>query len=199
MLAEGKKTMSSLQFTTAVQLIKRLEENGFDPGYLDKLGKFGNLAGFRNVLDGLAEIKMIEHLVNCNETPFIPDGWSILPEEEQLPNRIRGLYKLDITKVKLHLVKEQTRGSVGGNELRKKLKGEPVLPANILDFLLKKENQHLIPQEWKGKAIFFWGTIYRHFEGHPLVRCLCSSGGEWDWRDAWAGGFWFDNPSASAS
>jgi hypothetical protein len=103
-------------------LLDVLEENGFTADHLTKLGQSGKLGEIKNFLDGLAEIKMIEHLVNCDETAFTPSGWSILPEEEQLSNRIKGLYKLDITKVKLHLVKEQTKGSINGNELRKKLK-----------------------------------------------------------------------------
>ncbi len=157
----------------------------------------GFLTKVREVLLGRAEIKPFECLVDCNETPFTPDGWSILPENEQLQNRIKGLYKLDMTKVKLHLSKEQIKGRISGNELRKRLKKEPVLPANVLDFLLKKENQHLIPEELKGKYVFFWGTIYRRSAGGLYVRYLYWDDGGWDWDDFWLGND-FDglNPSA---
>jgi len=135
--------------------------------------------------------------INCDEISFIPDGWSVLPESEQLSNRVRGLYKLDITKVKLHLYEEQKEGRIKGSELRKKLKEELVLPVNVLDFLLKKENQHLIPEEWKGKYVFFWGTIYRDSDGDLYVRYLYWHGDGWSWSCNWLGSDWVGrSPSA---
>jgi hypothetical protein len=53
--------------------------------------------------------------------------------------------------------------------------GKQSLNATVLDYLLK--NTHLIPAEWKGKYVFFWGTVYRDAEG-LYVRCLhwCEDG-----------------------
>lgn len=61
----------------------------------------------------------------------------------------------------------------------KELEDQPVLNANVLDFL--REHPELIPDEWKGKFTFFWGTIYRHRDGDLYVRCLYWDGGRWDW------------------
>jgi hypothetical protein len=49
------------------------------------------------------------------------------------------------------------------------------LNATVLDYLLK--NTHLIPGEWKGEYVLFWGTVYRDVEG-LYVRCLhwCEDG-----------------------
>jgi hypothetical protein len=36
--------------------------------------------------------------------------------------------------------------------------GRRFLNASVLDYLMK--NQELIPEEWKDKKVFFWGTLY---------------------------------------
>ena len=35
------------------------------------------LTRFRDVVLGHAEIKSIEHLINCDADPFVPDGWKV--------------------------------------------------------------------------------------------------------------------------
>jgi hypothetical protein len=118
--------------------------------------------------------------------PFIPDRWGVLPENEQPPNRVRGIFTWDSTKVKLYLSKKQKgEKCIVGNDLRKELASQPVLNANLLDYLLKPENQHLIPEDWKGKYIFFWGTIYRHSSDDLCVRCLDWDGDRWYWGFDW--------------
>lgn len=156
----------------------------------------GVLGQVRSVLLGHAEIKMIEHLVDLDKTPFIPDGWSIAPDSEQLPNRIRGKVKFDQSKIALHLDDSQKSGKVAeGNKLKKKLEKMPVYGAQQLDFYLA--NPHLIPEDWKGKVIFFWGTIYRSARGDLYVRYLCWSGDRWNWNYYWLGHGWdVRNPAA---
>lgn len=64
-----------------------------------------------------------------------------------------------------------------------------------MDFYLA--NPHLIPEEWKGKAVFFWGTIYRDADGHLCVRYLYWRGGGWDWGYRWLDYVWDgDGPAA---
>jgi hypothetical protein len=60
--------------------------------------------------------------------------------------------------------------------------GKQRLNAIVLDYLLK--NADLIPNEWKGKYVVFWGTVYRDAEG-LYVRCLhwCEDG--WSWFYSW--------------
>ena len=64
-------------------------------------------------------------------------------------------------KVSLHLIKNQdNKHRLSVREVYEVVKNLPCYNANMLDFLLKKENQCLIPQSWKNKDVFFWGTIY---------------------------------------
>lgn len=64
------------------------------------------------------------------------------------------------------------------------------LGVDVLEGFLR--HPHIIPEVWKGKLVFFWGTIYSApstvpgVEGAPAipheilyVRCLIFSGGSW--------------------
>lgn len=140
------------------------------------------------------ENSMAQHIIDCDAAPYIPDGWMV-KEEDQLPGRVRGQFVWDPAKVKFHLSPNQLGGKyIEGTKLQKELANEPVLPANVLDFLLK--NPFLIPEEWKKDAngntryIFFWGTIYRGSSGRPYVRFLCFDDGWWRWSCLWLGSGW---------
>jgi hypothetical protein len=174
------------EFGKEIGLMHELVITGRKVGFDSK--RWGSLAHNQkllsqmlDVMDGRAEIKPF-YFIDCNMTPIVPSNCVVLPEEEQLPNRIKGLYKLDMTKVKLRLVKGQPYRSLEGHKLRKLLEKEAVLPANVLDFLLKKENWHLIPEEWKDKSVYFWGTIYRDTQDNALIiREIGWNGDEWNW------------------
>lgn len=146
-------------------------------GDCDRLGK---------VLDfvrGRAKIVYPEHLIDCDADPFIPDGCSVVE------HRKGGMWKWDPKKVALYLSKgQQDGGWISGDKLRKELEKKPVLNANVLDYLLA--HPHLIPEEWKGKAVFFWSTIYRGGSGDLRVRCLYWVGDRWDWSYDWLDGVW---------
>lgn len=152
---------------------------GFNEDDFKKLG--GNedlMRQLHQVVRGLAEVKPVEHLVDLDAEPFTPDGWKV---EEHHKG---GQFKWDAQKVKLYLSKKQKGSSyIEGNKLREELNGQPVFNANLLDYLLK--NPHLIPEEWKGKYVFFLGTIYRGSSGDLYVRYLYWGGSGWGW-----GGFW---------
>lgn len=118
-------------------------------------------------------------VLNFDEDPFKPNGWRVLPED-QINSRVKGKWKFDLDKIGLHFDPGQQDGKViRGHDLKKKLEGQPVLPAHVLDYLL--EHPEIIPESWKGKAIFFWGTIYRYADGSLCVRCLSWYGGRWVW------------------
>jgi hypothetical protein len=129
----------------------------------------------------VSRIKPVECLIDCDAPVYVPKNWKLLPESGQLQNRVRGQVKFDPTKVNLHLVNDQENGVIYGDELRNQLARESVYTAHVLDYLLKPENQHLIPEEWKGKSVFFWGTIYLSTDGYPSVRYLYWDGGRWCW------------------
>ena len=83
-------------------------------------------------------------------------------------------------KVILHVSECQKDGKkIKGYELCEELTGKTVLNANILDALL--EFTHLIPEDWKEKTVFFWGTIYRNSDGYLCVRFLFWGGSRWHW------------------
>ncbi len=131
-----------------------------------------------------------EHLIDLDADPFIPDGWTV--EEHWKGGRLAW----NPAKVRLNLSGAQKAGGwIQGHELREELKNMSVLNANILDYLF--EHRELIPEEWKGKNIFFWGIIYRDRHDYLCVRYLywCDGGWNWDYSqldDGWN----FDNPAA---
>ena len=133
--------------------------------------------------------------IDFDVDPFISEGWSIRPED-QIQSRLKGRWELLIDKIKLYLDSSQTGDkTVRGDKLKDLLEGQPVLPAHVLDYLL--EHPDLIPESWKGKPIFFWGTIYCSSDGSLCVRCLYWDGGRWYWGNRWLDYVWFDyDPSA---
>jgi len=182
-----RSVMTSRQ---AAEFDHALERNGWTAENVKKASEGKILADFLEVILGYAEIKRIEHLVNCDADPFVPNGWSV---EE---HRKGGMVKWDPRRVVLHLSKKQQGGKVvEGNNLRKELANMPVLNANVLDFLLA--NPHLIPKEWKGKLVFFWGTIYCHSDGRLGVRCLLGYGDGWHWNYHWLDSDWDDSTPAA--
>lgn len=159
------------------------EAQGYTPELLNALAEHPVL--FQQLLQvqhGYATITAVEHVIDCDANPFIPDGYEV--EEHQKG----GQFKWDASQVELFLSVAQKKGTSEGNKLRKEIASKPVLNANVLDYLLA--NPHLIPEEWKGKSIFFWGTIYRDSGGRLYVRYLYWCGDGWDWGSRWLVGVW---------
>jgi hypothetical protein len=175
--------MSELTFD--VGLASKLKQavirnNIADLADIDWLCEGNNLANVRQVRLGHANIVVPGHLIDCDAGPFIPDGWKV---EE---HRKGGVFKWDASQVQLYLDPGQQDGKwIEGNKLRKLLAGKPVFSATVLDYLLA--HLELIPENWKGKYVFFWGTIYRHSDGSLYVRYLCWDDGRWYWGFSWLG------------
>ena len=132
--------------------------------------------------------------IDTTQTPNIPyNGWTIESNDISLGK------KFDPTKITLYLDDEQKDGKhIEGNKLREKLKGKPVLNATVLDWLL--EHPEYIPEDWKGKYVYFWGTIYSSPHGDRYVLCLYWGGGAWHRDYGWLGFDWVGyNPAAVAS
>lgn len=154
------------------------------------LNKIGGEDGMMAILSGRATIAYTKHIINLDAEPRVPyDGWTV---EE---HKKGGQLEWNPAKVKLFLHKKQEGGSIEGNKLRKELVDHQVYNANLLDYLL--DNPHLIPEEWKGKAVCFWGTIYRSSVGNLCVRGLVWGGGHWKQDNYWLNDdFGADYPSA---
>jgi len=159
-----------------------LEKAGFTVSDLTDLRSYSQLAEIKKLLKRQAQIVPVKHLIDCSADPFIPNGWTV--EEHQKGDELEW----DSTKTILYLSEAQKNGLIVGNDLRTELKGKGVLNANLLDYLLA--HPELIPEEWKGKAVFFWGTIYRDSNSFLFVRYLYWSDGRWDWNGGWLGGRW---------
>ena len=149
---------------------------------------------------GHARIEIVTQTIDCSVAPFVPEGWTVAPANEQVGSRFTGeiVWGPETTPVALHLDPgQQGDGRVVGTELRTRLAGKPVLPANVLDYLLAHPT--LIPESWKGQAVFFWGTIYRHADGDLCVRYLRWDGKSWGWFSGWLGGGWDATGPAAVS
>lgn len=131
-----------------------------------------------------------EHVIDLDAMPFLPSVLTIFEHKKG------GRLIWDATKVELYLSKEQREGKIiEGNRLREELKGKTALNANVLDYLLK--NPHLIPKEWKGKAVFFWGSIYRDWADDLCVRYLYWDGDRSGWYNHWLDLDWHDGGPAA--
>ncbi|MEK7576633.1 MAG: hypothetical protein AAB482_02965 [Patescibacteria group bacterium] len=179
--------MSSRQ---ASELDFAFERNGWTPADVKKLSVGDMLAQVLPVVRGSGKVEIVRHIIDCDANPFTPNSWKV---EE---HRKGGELTWNPTKVNLHLSPNQIGDKViRGDKLRKELASEPVLNANVLDYLLAHPN--LIPEEWKGKAVFFWGTIYRVSDGNLYVRYVYFLGGRWRWDYRWLDRGWrVGNPAA---
>lgn len=169
---------------------------GADEKFWAKLAHDENLfSQVIKVTEGLAEINIVKHIIDCDADPFIPDGWSVEEHKKS------GQLEFNPEKFEFYLSKNQQKGkSTEGNKLYKELKSKLVLNANVLDYLIK--NPQLIPEDWKKdedgntRYIFFWGTIYRHSDGDLYVRCLGWRGGRWSWGGRWLDRGWCSDDPA---
>lgn len=152
------------------------------------VNKLGGMEGVQRFLRGETSVTELENLIDCDTQPFIPNGWSV---EEHV---FGGQFSFNPTKVELYLSKKQKNYSIIGSDLRKELKGRKVLNANVLDYLLV--HPELIPNDWRGKCVFFWGTIYRDSDGRLYVRYLDWYGFKWSWRYCWLDGYFYSGSPA---
>jgi hypothetical protein len=126
--------------------------------------------------------KTKEVIIDCDAPAQIPQGYNWTIEEHQKGGKLQWNPK----NISLYLSEKQKESWVEGNDLRKEIKNP--LNANVLDYLLK--NPTLIPEDWKGKYVYFWGTIYRYSGGGLYVRYLCWHDGGWDWGNYWLDDGW---------
>ncbi len=167
---------SIMSVRQAAQLDMAAERAGATAADMDRLGQGDMLAQILPFIRGLAIVQIIKHIFNLAVAPFCPLLWIVEPDGHQVGD---PKFEWDSTKVALYLDEGQKTGIVNGTELREKLKGQRVFNANLLDHLLSRPE--LIPDDWKGKAVFFWGTIYRGPSGNLLVRYLYWDSKQWRW------------------
>lgn len=146
------------------------------------------IAAVQTVIDARNSMSRID----CDVAPFIPKGWNI--EEHKKGGLLT--WELQAQETSLYRSLRQQNGSrIAGNELRKEVKTQPVLNANVLDHLLV--HTHLIPESWKDEYVFFWGTIYRHPDSRLFVRYLYWNDNRWNWSCTWLAHVWCERSSAA--
>lgn len=116
-------------------------------------------------------------IIDLDAKPLVPDGWTIAK------HRKGGLLELTKTKIDLFLTIRQKRTKVDWANHYKEIADQPLLNANALDFFLA--NPNLVPEEWKGTYVFFWGTIYRDRYVDQCVRYLCWGEDKPSWNYLW--------------
>ncbi len=179
-------TSSDISVGLAHELILTACKAGFEPKDFTALAQ--SEEKLRQVLcfaRGHAELTQVTHVIDCDADPMRPyKDWKV---EE---HRQGGQLTWNSEAVKLHLSANQLNGKqIEGNKLHQELAKEPVLNANVLDYLIR--NPHLIPEAWKvdeqgnTRYIYFWGTIYRNADGCLCVRCLFFESGHWYWGSHW--------------
>lgn len=170
-----------------------MKYNNLDLGTIEAVfNKLGGMEGAQRFLRVGCNVTT-KHIIDSDVQPVIPNGWSI---EEHCKG---GKLEWNPEKISHYLSDSQKTGTIVGNELRKELadKSVSILNACVLDYLL--ENPHLIPEEWKAKDLFFWGTVYRNAFGRLCVRCLCWNGTQWDSGRRCLGDDWNSTTSAACS
>lgn len=130
-------------------------------------GRLGGEEGVERLLNGESEVITRCHSIDSDANPEIPMGWGVTIAE----HRTIGQLELGVRKLHQYQHDKQKTGEIFRlHDLRKELENKIVPNANALDYFFK--NQQLIPEHWKGKTIYFFGTIYRDLLGNLYVRYL---------------------------
>ena len=125
-------------------------------------------------------------------TPWIPEAFTLEKndvEGELSVENIGGELYVNGRKVVPYLHEKQMGGgSIVGTDLERELKGKPVLGSALLRHLI--ENPKLVPDSWKGKYLFFWGTKLRPSTGRRCVLCIYWYDEQWQWDYCWLDDGW---------
>jgi len=160
--------MSTLSVGAMNQLGDAFEKEGYDAGLITKLRSNPSLLKHvKSILNGDATLDhgKLSYVVDGNaELANIIPGWAI---EE---NQGCGRFDWSRRKVGLYCSEKQKGDGIKASHLRNELSHASVLNASVLDYLLA--HPELIPEEWKGKNICFWGTILRDPHNKLIVRHL---------------------------
>lgn len=153
-----------LDVSQAHELKMAFRRTGWTNAEIKTLSEKDFLSDVLKVIRGQSEINYKEYKIPCNTTPFIPDGLCIVE------HRKFNFFNLNSNYTKLDLSRKLKNMCNSGANIKKHLSKKFVMNANILDFLII--NPKMIPENWKNKLIYFWGTIYGTSDGGLYVSCL---------------------------
>lgn len=130
----------------------------------------------------------MNHIIDLDAAPSVRKYCTVVEHHKG------GQLEWDPAKLALFLSEEQKTGTIKGDLLRGLVTAKKAYNANMADYLLKYPA--LIPEAWKGRAVFFWGTIYRGRDGGLFVRYLYWGGTAWRWRNRYLYDGWGSNRPA---
>jgi hypothetical protein len=162
-------------------MIKLTGENG--PEYQAELNKF---------LRKQPCWEGVTHVIDCSAEPFIPD------EQTLIEHNGGEAFVWDPARIELFhptckpVKREEKHPELG--QVEEELRGKPVCNANVMDYLLRYPR--LVPDEWKGYRVFFFGTKYR-FGQWRNVRYLSWHGVNWEWGMICQINTWYENEVAA--
>ena len=92
--------------------------------------------------------------IDTDKAPIIPE-WATLMEHKK-----SGKILWNPKDFELYLDDGQKNGKcIEGNKLYEKIKDTSVMNVNVAQFFV--DNPKLYPDEWKGKWVYFWGTMFQ--------------------------------------
>lgn len=147
-----------------LEMLKIRDEEGVTSEEFHTLFTESGDIHLRKMIAGLKVDRAAKHIIDCNVNPFVPDKVKVKK------HRKGGMFEWTPDNIRLCFASEQKNSDTDSPDLRKELTNQYVLNANVLDYLLA--NQHLIPEEWANKYVFFLGTIYQYRHGGLCVRYL---------------------------
>lgn len=129
---------------------------------------------------------IIVQAITFDPVAFLGKGWIIEEQDE----RSLALTEIDLSKVQLETCLQEGEASIQGEDKLKRLKQAGHIRLDARFFMGLWKNPKLIPDAWKGKIIYFDGTVLRRQSGSRHVLYLYWGGRQWHWNYGWLGCQW---------
>ncbi len=105
------------------------------------------------------------HRIDCETVPHCGNSYARdmvpLSRNRQPRNRVRGQIVYDQKRIRVCMVDEKMPYRyMDRKAFFKTLSDRTLYTAHMLNFLMERRNQHLIPNDWKDKCVYFPGTVY---------------------------------------
>jgi len=130
----------------------------------------------------VASSKLVIDRTQPFDPSFVGKGWTIDEQDE----RSLQLTEIDLNAVLLQdMLRPEDNGSIQGEEKLKRLKKAGHVRLDAAVFKALWDNQHLIPESWKSKYVYFDGTVLRSPNGCRRVLYFYCDGSRWGWDYHW--------------
>ena len=113
-------------------------------------------------------------------------GWEIEEQDE----RSLALSEVNPADIRLVTILRDGESRVIGEERLLRLKAESHVRLDAKIFQAFRDNKDFIPENWKGEAVYFDGTVFRNSSGDRCVLYLCWGEDDWYWHYRWFKNDW---------